>query len=56
MRNPSYLLISLALLLVAACEPKRPVVSTEGGEQLTTESGDPLGTYTARLAPQPDAQ
>jgi hypothetical protein len=56
MRNPSYLLILLALLLVAACGPKRPVVSTEGGEQLTTESGDPLRSYTARLAPQADAQ
>jgi hypothetical protein len=42
----------LGILVLAACEPKHPVVSTEGGEQLTTENGDPLRSYTARLAPE----
>jgi len=42
----------LGILVLAACEPKHPVVSTERGEQLTTENGDPLRSYTARLAPE----
>ena len=50
------ILAMMVLLLLAACERKRPVVSTESGEQLTTESGDPLGSYAARVKPQADAQ
>jgi hypothetical protein len=42
----------LGTLVLAACEPKHPVVSTERGEQLTTENGDALRSYTARLAPE----
>ena len=44
----------LAVLLIAACEPKRPIVSTEKGEQLTTENGDPLRSYTAQFQPEAD--
>ena len=40
----------LGLLVLAACEPKHP--GTERGEQLTTENGDPLRSYTARVAPE----
>ena len=43
----------LSVLLVAACEPKRPLV-TQSGDHLTTESGDNIGSYTARAAPQAD--
>jgi hypothetical protein len=42
----------LGILVLAACEPKHPVVSTERGEQLTTERGEPLRSYTARVSPE----
>jgi hypothetical protein len=40
----------LSVLLFAACEPKRSLV-TQSGDLLTTESGDNIGSYTA---PQED--
>ena len=54
MRKPRGMLILVLLgaLLLPACGARGPVVSTESGEKLITEGGDPLGTYTARLKPQ----
>ena len=52
MGQPSRVLMIALLLVLPACESKRPLVTTELGDQLTTESGDELGTYTARAAPQ----
>ena len=53
MRKPRGMLILVLLgaLLLPACGARGPVVSTESGEKLITEGGDPLGTYTARLKP-----
>lgn len=53
MGKPTRVLIIafVAVLLLAACESKGSVITTESGYKLTTEGGDLLRNYTARAEP-----
>ena len=46
------IIILVSVLLLAACEPMRPHVTTETGAKLTTEGGDQIRSYTVRAAPE----